>query len=129
MDLPQKAGKTQLLENTEKTKVHILKLLGEGKFHISALGRKIRDGNNFNVVLEEVRLAKGKWLKAMRQAGVYGSRAEKYVQKNPKKAVALAAGAGLLAGILGAFLTVKKPVTAGKKRAPRPAAKSRPIRP
>jgi len=125
MNLPQMSGKTRFRENAERAKVRILKLMGEGKFHISALGRKIKDEKKFNVILDEARLAKGKILNAMRQAGDYGSRAEKYIQKNPKKAVALAAGAGLLAGGLWAALKGKRPAPPGKKvKAKRPSPKS-----
>lgn len=113
-------------KQTEKAKNKMLKLLGRGLFHISALERKITRGKNFNVIMDDARLTKDKLIKTIHQAQDAGSKAERYIEKNPKKAVALAAGIGMVAGGLWSALSRKKPVPAIKK-APvrRPASKSR----
>lgn len=102
-------------KQTEKAKNKMLKLLGRGLFHISVLERKITGRKNFNVIMDDARLTKDKLIKTIHQAQDAGSKAERYIEKNPKKAVALAAGIGMVAGGLWSALSGKKPVPVNKK--------------
>jgi ElaB/YqjD/DUF883 family membrane-anchored ribosome-binding protein len=62
--------------------------------------------------------SKKKLLEIKENLGKYGKKTEQYVEKNPKKALAMAAAAGTLIGTFWSALKMKKPVQ--KKRKPKP---------
>jgi hypothetical protein len=114
MDNYDRLAKTEPRENNGKAKNHILQLLREGKFKLLSLENKITGGKNFNILLDKVNLSKKKLENAKHQIENYGSKVGRYIKKNPKKSLAFAAAAGVLAGTLWAALKGKKTVTPKK---------------
>jgi ElaB/YqjD/DUF883 family membrane-anchored ribosome-binding protein len=113
------SGKSDTPENGEITKNQILRRLRAGEFNVSSLERKIKDNQYFNVIVEGVNQTKNKLQKTKNRIENYGSKAEKFIENNPKKAVAMAAAAGLVAGTLWAAFKRKKSAPPKKKSAPK----------
>jgi ElaB/YqjD/DUF883 family membrane-anchored ribosome-binding protein len=104
----------------EKLKNKVVKYLKEGKNKLLLLEDRISGGKNVEKLMGEVGLSKKKLLKAKQTFEKYEKKAEQYIEKNPKKAVAIAAAAGVLVGGLLSAFKGKKPVQR-KKRRPLPA--------
>jgi ElaB/YqjD/DUF883 family membrane-anchored ribosome-binding protein len=93
-----------------KLKEQTLRYLKEGKNKLLLLETKLKGGKNYQNLRDGVRRSKIKLLKAKQTFDKYEKKAEEYIEKNPKKAVAIAAAAGVLAGSLWSALKTKKPV-------------------
>ena len=127
MDNYDRPAKTEPRENNGKNKNRILDLLREGKFKLLSLEQKITGGKNFNILLDEANRSKEKLRNASHRIGSYGSKVGRYIEKNPKKSVAFAAAAGIMAGTFWAALTRKKAETPKKKLLLKPKlARTRP---
>jgi hypothetical protein len=98
-----------------KLKNQILKYLSEGKNKISLLENQITDDKNYKRFLDEVGRSKKKLQTAKQNFDKYEKKAQHYIVKNPKKAVAMAAAAGVLATSLWVTFNGKKPVLKKKK--------------
>jgi ElaB/YqjD/DUF883 family membrane-anchored ribosome-binding protein len=103
-------------KNNGQFKNQILKYLKDGKNKLLLLENQIEDGKNYKKLLEEVDLSRKKLQEAKRNFDKYEKKAEHYIAKNPKKAIAMAAAAGVLAVGLWSAFKGKKPVH--KKRKP-----------
>ena len=106
-------------KNSGKFKHQILKYLKDGKNKLLLLEDQIEDGKNYKKLLEEVERSKKKLQEAKRNFDKYEKKAEHYIAKNPKKAIAMAAAAGVLAVGLWSAFKGKKQATK-KKRASLP---------
>lgn len=102
-----------------RMKNQILKYLKAGKNKLLLLEHQITGGKSTQKFAEQVGRSKEKLRTAKRDFDKYEKIAEQYVEKNPKKAVAMAVAAGMLAGSLWATFNKKK--TAPSKRMTVPA--------
>jgi|SRR6185295_1579397 len=102
--------KIGLSKNNGKLKDQTLKYLKEGKDKLLLLENKLMGGKNYQNIRDGVARSKIKLLKAKQTFDKYEKKAEEYIEKNPKKAVAIAAAAGVLAGSLWSAMKSKKPV-------------------
>ncbi len=98
-----------------RLKNQILKYLTEGKNKLSLLEHQITGDKNYKRFLDEVSRSKKKLQKAKQNYEKYEKKAQHYIEKNPKKAVVMAAAAGVLATSLWLTLNGKKPVVKKKK--------------
>ena len=87
----------------------------EGKNRLLLLERQVKGGKNYKNLQDGINRSKEKLQEAKKNFEDYEKKAEQYIEKNPKKAVAMAAAAGALAGSLWAALKTKKPVLKKKK--------------
>ncbi len=97
-------------KNDGNLKSQTLKYLKEGKNKIMLLEKQILSGKKAAKILKEAEKAKLRLEKAKITFDEYEKKAEAYIEKNPKKAVAIAAAAGVLAGSIWMALGKKKPV-------------------
>lgn len=100
-------------------KHQILEHLKTGKNKILLLERKIAGEKNIKKIMDQMVLSKEKLQMAKLNFDIFEKKAEQYIEKNPKKAVAMAVAAGVLAGSL--WTTFKQKKTAPKKRTSVPA--------
>jgi hypothetical protein len=115
------------VESNGKLKAQMLKHLKEGKNKILMFERKITGKKNVQKLMDQMERSKEKLQEAKKNFEKYEKMAEQYIEKNPKKAVAMAAAAGVLAGSLWSVLKGNKPAPNKKKRAlspPRTASKA-----
>jgi ElaB/YqjD/DUF883 family membrane-anchored ribosome-binding protein len=96
------------------TKNEILKKIGLSE-------EKVMGGKNFKRLMEKARQSKLKLKKAKQTFDKLEKKAEEYVEKNPKKAMAMAAAAGALAGSLLSAFKGNKPIQRKRKPKPTPA--------
>ena len=123
----KKIGLGKDKSGAEKLKAQMLGHLKEGKSKILLFERKILGGKNRQKVMEGVESSKKKFQEAKLNFENYEKMAERYIEKNPKKAVAMAAAAGVLAGSLWSALKGKK--VHPKKKMTSLRAKSAPAKP
>jgi molecular chaperone GrpE (heat shock protein) len=100
-----------------KLKAQMLKHLKEGKNKILMFERKITGKKNVQKLMDQMDRSKEKLQEAKKNFEKYEKMAEQYIEKNPKKAVAMAAAAGMLAGSLWSVFKGNKPAPNKKKRA------------
>ena len=101
-------------KNNEKLKDQTLQYLKEGKNKLLLLERKVMAGKNGQKLQAGIILSKKKLSTAKQNFDKFEKQAEQYIEKNPKKAVAIAAAAGLLAG--GLWMALKSKPAAKKKK-------------
>ena len=104
------------MANGEKFKNQVVKYLEEGKNKLLLLEDQIAGRKDVKKFMGEVGLSKKKLLKAKQHFDKYEKKAEQYIEKNPKKAVAMAVAAGVLVGSFLAAFKGKKPVLSGKNQ-------------
>jgi ElaB/YqjD/DUF883 family membrane-anchored ribosome-binding protein len=109
--------KSESAINSGKLKAQMLQHLKEGKNKILMFERKMTGKKNIQKLMDGMGRSKKKLLEAKRHFEKYEKMAEQYIEKNPKKAVAMAAAAGMLAGSLWSVFKENKP--APKKEKPR----------
>ena len=102
-------------KNNGKLKSRILKYLKDGKNKLLLLENRVKSGKNYKKLKDTVNRSEKKLEQAKQAYGKYEKKAEKYIEKNPKKAVAMAAAAGILAGSLWAAFHGKEPAAKKKK--------------
>ncbi len=117
--------KTADEKNNGNLKNQIFKYLRAGKNKILLLEHQIAGGKNAQKFAEQVGRSKEKLRIAKQNFDKYEKRAEHFVEINPKKAVAMAVAAGMLAGTLWATFNKKKPAPPKKRRAPARPGKNR----
>src|SRR5580693_9276686 len=86
-------GGSDGVENNGKLKAQMLKHLKEGKNKILMFERKITGKENVQKLMDEMERSKKKLQEAKKNFEKYEKMAEQYIEKNPKKAVAMAAAA------------------------------------
>ena len=99
----------------EKIKDQIFKHLKEGKNKLLLLENQIKGGPNYKKLQVGLDRSKKKLQEAKKSFGKFEKRAEEYIEKNPKKAVAMAAAAGVMAGALWSVFKGNKKVVNKKK--------------
>jgi hypothetical protein len=99
-----------------KLKGQILKYLKDGKDKLVLLEDRFKDGKNYKKLKDMADRSGKKLAQAKRSFDEYEKKAERYIEKNPKKAVAMAAAAGLLAGTLWSSFHGKKPAAPKKRK-------------
>ena len=102
-------------KNNGKLKSRILKYLKDGKNKLLLLENRVKSDKNYKKLKDTVGRSQKKLEQAKQTYDKYEKKAEKYIEENPKKAVAMAAAAGILAGSLWAAFHEKKTVTKKKK--------------
>jgi|SRR5581483_918563 len=108
-------------------KKNILGHLKDGKKKFVLLEKNITGDPKVRSLLEKARSSKMKLEKARDLFNRYEQMAEKYVKKNPKKAVAMAVAAGIVAGSIWSALKGNKPSSPKKALVPR--TKRTPLKP
>jgi predicted nucleic acid-binding Zn-ribbon protein len=108
-------------------KKKIQKHLDRGNSRLVWLEGKISNDKNRQTLKEEFSKAKDKLAGLRKKFNHYQEKAEQYTQKNPKKALAMATTAGLLAGGLLASLRGKNK-TASRPKALKRTSKLKPTR-
>ncbi len=104
------------MSNHEPAKKKLLNYLSEGRDKILSLKQKTALGQNFRRFLAELGLSKVTMRDMLGNLKKQEKKAEQFVEKNPKKAVAWAAVGGILAGSLWSSLKGKRPVLKKKDR-------------
>lgn len=89
-------------------KNQIQKHLSEGKSKLIWLESQITDEKKRKKLITEFEKTKEKLVKMKKKFDQYEEKAVQYTEKNPKKALAMASAAGLLAGTLWASFHGKK---------------------
>ena len=101
-------------KNSGKLKEQTLQYLKEGKDKLALLEKKVMASKIGKKLQSGLNLSKKKLSSAKQAFDKFEKGAERYIEKNPKKAVALAAAAGVLAGSL--WLALKPRPLAKKKK-------------
>jgi hypothetical protein len=107
----------------EYLKSKIQKHLTEGKEKLVLLEKQIISGKNGQKLKADLEKAKEKLMKFKKAFDHYEEKAVHYTEKNPKKALAMATAAGILAATI--FLYFKKKKTTKAK--PKPSIKAKKI--
>ena len=94
-----------------KVKSQIQKHLSQGKSKLIWLERQIMDEKNRQKLKAEFEKTKEKLVKLKKKFDHYEEKAVLYTEKNPKKALAMAIAAGILAGTLWNSFHKKKQFT------------------
>lgn len=103
-------------KDSSELKGRILKYLKDGKKKLLLLEDRFKDGKNYKKLKEAVDRSGKKLTQAKRSFDEYEKKAEEYIENNPKKAVAMAAAAGVLAGSLWSSFKKSKPVPRKKSK-------------
>ena|SRR5579863_5728880 len=87
-------------KNNGKLKNQISKYLKEGKSKLLLLERQVTNRKDFKKLQDGLIRSKKNILEAKQNFDLYEKKAERYIEKNPKKAVAMAVAAGVLVGTI-----------------------------
>jgi hypothetical protein len=109
-------GKATGWEKGGKLKDQILEYLKDGKNKLLLLEHRISGGKKVKRLLDEVRRSKKTLQTARQNFDKFEKKAEQYIEKNPKKAFAMAVAAGVLAGSLWSAFNGKKTFPRKKRR-------------
>ena|ERR1035441_9538940 len=121
MDQIEKSKNPQPPSDGGETRNSLRRYLNEGKEKLLSLEKQITGDKNVKNFLEKADRTGKTLRRAKQQAEKYGSKAERYVKRNPKKAILMAAGAGILAGRIWSALKRDKSVGPAKRKIPKPA--------
>jgi hypothetical protein len=124
MSNDDKPGNSKATEINGKLATQIRRYLSEGKNKLISIERQITGGEKYAKIAAGVNRTREKLRKVKHQAENYGSKAEQYIKRNPKKSIVLAAAAGALAGGLWAAFSGKK--STHKKKVGPPKVKPAP---
>ncbi len=94
-------------KNNKKLKDQTLNYLKEGKGKLVLLENRIMTGKNGQKLQAGIELSKKKLKSAKQTFDKFEKQTEQYIEKNPKKAVAIAVAAGALAASLWSALKSK----------------------
>ncbi len=115
MERDERLEKTMANDNNAGLKTKVGRYLVDGKNKLMSLERLIRGDKKVQRLLGGANGMGKKIHNAKRHLEDYGKKTERYIEENPKKAMAIAAAAGVLAGSLWAAFRGKKPSPRRKK--------------
>jgi ElaB/YqjD/DUF883 family membrane-anchored ribosome-binding protein len=99
-----------------KIKNQVSKYLKETKGRLLMLENQITSRKDFKKLQDKVIRAKKNLKEARQTFDKYEKKASEYIEKNPKKAIAMAVAAGVLAGTIWSTFNGKKPVQKKKNK-------------